>query len=836
MPLLRHTPLRACLLIGALAVSSLVTFAATVRFQPDAELIAASERVVRGRVLSTRGERGAGGRIYTVTTVEVIEDFSGYAQRVLEIRELGGRVGNDFLVVGGAVQYEPGTEIVVCLERSSGGWLRSVAMGFSKFDVIDTADGDALLQRNLEDTVVVGNTQALSSPRLSEFRRLAERVRGVRAVGPLAADATQPAPSIVQPFTLLTFGNGLGARWTEADTGTVVRWFLDTSAAPPVPGNASAELQTALAGWTNPPQASIVLGYAGETDQSDTGGPWAALGSGAGVVFFEDPDNEISGSVLAVGGGTGTYNDGGVVNGTQFNRFRSGFVIFQNAAALPESFRQSLNFTRVLEHEIGHGIGLGHTQTSISNATSNIMYASCCGSSTPVPPAIGPDDLAGLTFIYPAESGCTYTLSTNSASVAALASSFGVTITTQASCAWNVSGHPSWITPSVTSGTGNGSVQLSVATNVTTSTRTTTFAIGGQPFTVNQQACACTVTPTSTSVLPRGGVVTITISSNSCQWTASSPAQWIVATSGTTGSGNGTVSFSASRNLGPARQAVLTVAGRSVTVTQAEDTATPMDFDGDGRADLAWHHQTDGRIAVWLMNGTTMVSGTLLTPERVADTNWKVVGIWDPDRDGYPDLLWQHQTNGGLAAWFMRGTTLLHGDPLTPGGVADTGWTIVATADMNRDGHTDLIWQHTTQGLVSAWLMNGTTLVDGRLLSPSTVSDTNWRIVGSGDFDGDGHADLVWHHQVTGQASVWFMNGTTQVSGTLLSPAGVSDTNWQIRGVADLNGDRQPDLIWQNVATGYVAAWLMRGLTMVDGVYLSPAVVADTGWRIAGPR
>jgi len=132
--------------------------------------------------------------------------------------------------------------------------------------------------------------------------------------------------------------------------------------------------------------------------------------------------------------------------------------------------------------------------------------------------------------------------------------------------------------------------------------------------------------------------------------------------------------------------------------------------------------------------------------------------------------------------------------------------------------------------------MNGTTLVDGRLLSPSTVSDTDWRIVGSGDFDGDGNADLVWHHQVTGQASVWLMNGTTLVSGTLLSPAGVTDTNWQIRAVTDLNGDAQPDLVWQNIATGYVAAWLMNGTTLVEGVYLSPSVVADTGWRLAGPR
>ena len=139
-------------------------------------------------------------------------------------------------------------------------------------------------------------------------------------------------------------------------------------------------------------------------------------------------------------------DDGGTVNGTLFNRFRSGYIWFQNAAALSSNFRESRDFTRVLEHELGHTIGLGHTQDSVANPTSNIMYPSCCGPSTPIAPAIGADDLAGLTFIYPA-SGCTYALSSNSTQVPALASSFSVTVTTQAGCVWSVTGNPPWVTP-----------------------------------------------------------------------------------------------------------------------------------------------------------------------------------------------------------------------------------------------------------------------------------------------------------------------------------------------------------------------------------------------------
>ena len=614
-------------------------------------------------------------------------------------------------------------------------------------------------------------------------------------------------------------------------------WYLDTSAPAPVPGDAVPELQTALAGWTNPPQASIVLTVGGFTDQSDTVGPWASLGTSAGVVFFEDPEDDISGNVLAVGGGTGSLDDGGTVNGMLFNRFRSGYIWFQNAAALSSNFRESRDFTRVLEHELGHTIGLGHTQDSVANPTSNIMYPSCCGPSTPIAPAIGADDLAGLTFIYPA-SGCTYSLSSNSTQVPALASSFSVTVTTQPGCVWSVTGNPPWVTPNPSTGTGSGTLQLGIATNSTTSGRNVTLAIGGQSHTITQAACTCTVNPTSAPVSPVGGNVTITVAANSCNWTSLSPVDWIVITSGASGSGAGNVTLAVTRNIGPPRSALVRVAGQLVNVSQPDgtSTSTTVDFNGDGRADLVWHHQGDGRISVWHMNGVSMVSGTLLTPDRVSDTHWKIVGVWDPNGDGHPDLLWRHDTNGSLANWRMQGTTRVSGDPLSPGVVADNDWQIAAVADLNRDGRPDLVWQHITQGLISVWLMNGTTLVDGRLLTPSTVADTNWRIVGSGDFNLDGNADLVWQHQTSGQASIWFMNGTALVSGTLLSPPGVADTNWQIRAVTDLNSDGQPDLVWQNTSTGYLAAWLMNGTSMVEGIYLSPAQVADTAWRIVGPR
>jgi all-beta uncharacterized protein len=56
---------------------------------------------------------------------------------------------------------------------------------------------------------------------------------------------------------------------------------------------------------------------------------------------------------------------------------------------------------------------------------------------------------------------------------------------------------------------------------------------------------------------------------NSCDWTATESASWINITGGSSGTGNGTVTFSVSANTGSSRSGTLTIAGKTFTVTQA---------------------------------------------------------------------------------------------------------------------------------------------------------------------------------------------------------------------------------------------------------------------------
>jgi hypothetical protein len=56
-----------------------------------------------------------------------------------------------------------------------------------------------------------------------------------------------------------------------------------------------------------------------------------------------------------------------------------------------------------------------------------------------------------------------------------------------------------------------------------------------------------------------------------CAWTATSNVSWITITAGASGSGNGAVSYSVpTNNSGGPRTGTLTVAGQTVTVTEAD--------------------------------------------------------------------------------------------------------------------------------------------------------------------------------------------------------------------------------------------------------------------------
>lgn len=85
-------------------------------------------------------------------------------------------------------------------------------------------------------------------------------------------------------------------------------------------------------------------------------------------------------------------------------------------------------------------------------------------------------------------------------------------------------------------------------------------------------ACTYVISPASQSFSAFGGsgAVSVTASGSSCSWGVSGAPSWITITSGSTGTGSGTVTYSVSMNTGrSSRTAAFTVAGQTFTVTQA---------------------------------------------------------------------------------------------------------------------------------------------------------------------------------------------------------------------------------------------------------------------------
>jgi hypothetical protein len=176
-------------------------------------------------------------------------------------------------------------------------------------------------------------------------------------------------------------------------------------------------------------------------------------------------------------------------------------------------------------------------------------------------------------YTFTNSGACTYSISPTSSTVGSAASTGSVSVASGAGCAWTASSGAGWITvTSGASGSGNGTVAYSVAANTGSSSRTGTLSIAGNTYTVTQQAATCsyTVAPTTDSAPAGGGAKSAAVTTASgCAWTATSNATWITVTSGS-GTGNGTVTYNVVANGGTAsRSGTLTVAGQTVTVSQA---------------------------------------------------------------------------------------------------------------------------------------------------------------------------------------------------------------------------------------------------------------------------
>jgi hypothetical protein len=180
---------------------------------------------------------------------------------------------------------------------------------------------------------------------------------------------------------------------------------------------------------------------------------------------------------------------------------------------------------------------------------------------------------------------CAFTMSPLNVSLGAGTTTTSVFVFTQTGCSWTAASGSPWVTvTSAASGTGSGNVTLSVSANNTGGARTGTAAIAGQTFTIDQSACGYSVTPATVAIGGAGSASSALVSTSAgCSWSASSSVAWITMPNGSSGTGTAWLGFTVESNpTTTPRTGTLTIAGRTVTVTQGGGpctfTVTPTDI------------------------------------------------------------------------------------------------------------------------------------------------------------------------------------------------------------------------------------------------------------------
>ncbi|MCU1228375.1 MAG: polymorphic outer membrane protein [Acidobacteria bacterium] len=244
------------------------------------------------------------------------------------------------------------------------------------------------------------------------------------------------------------------------------------------------------------------------------------------------------------------------------------------------------------------------------------------------------------------------------------------------------------------------------------------------------------------------------------------------------------------------------------------------DLNGDGKADIILKNNSTGAISVWLMDGTTLTSGAVIS---TVATSWRVVGARDFNADGKDDLVLQNSSSGAVALWRMNGSTLVTGYSLgTPGaGAASRAITL------GNLGGNAIIFQNTSTNAISRWLVDTNSVVTSQIAISTPVA--GWTVVTSGDFNNDGFGDLALQNTSSRSVAVWLLNAV----GTSISSAAVVATpapDWKVVGSGDYNGNGYADLLLHNSLTNAIAQWQMNGTTIAAGWNIGTA----PGWKPLG--
>jgi hypothetical protein len=345
------------------AVAFLLTSAASATvFQPtsDRQLVDRSEAVVVATVRDAASRVRADGYVVTDYRLDVEQTLKGTATGTITVTEVGGAAGERFTFIADSAAYAPGERVMVFLKKRADGTYFTTSMAMGKFSFTRDAGGEAVVTREVSELrddparmadgfgrFVTGNTTQIYTTKLTPI-----------------ANAFHPiATAVASAYVLVGCGTPgcFPVRVAGGESGGGLA-FRSTGSLSGVDGPGG--ISSAAASWTTDPDSGIVLTYAGTFTSA---APDPNDGQNGVYLGYTGADNGLCDGTLACtlgsGGFTHTYKS-------------ETFVGITDADIIVRPGISAGQYPTVITHEIGHAIGLRHSDAGTPQSFSAIMTSS----------------------------------------------------------------------------------------------------------------------------------------------------------------------------------------------------------------------------------------------------------------------------------------------------------------------------------------------------------------------------------------------------------------------------------------------------------------------------